>query len=227
MKKLFVLSVLLVVSTILFAQDKDINISLRSSVSMPVGDYQKADVNVGSFANTGVSFSAKAVWFFWKNFGAGIDVSYSVHTVNASKLATQTVLNDPFMEDLVVRSEPFNMISITGGLYYRYKIGNKISVNPGLSGGILIGKTPFQLYEPKYFLVGPDYYKITSSRDQSFAFKAGISLIYDVNSCISLSLDSDYTHSKLSFGYYTSTGYEVRNRNISYFDIGLSLMLKF
>ncbi len=209
-----------------FAGDGKSFVTLKSSVSQPLGDYSKKDLSVGCFTTTGVTFAAEGAWFFSKSFGVGLDVSYSLHPVDAVAVATATVRNNPVLQYAFVRSEPYTMLNLMGGFYYSYNITKKISVMPKLLAGIMFGKTPFQLFETTYFMLGPDYFKITSARDESFALKPGLSINYDLSSCIAIGLNIDYTMSNLSFGFYTGNGFEKRNRKIRYLDVGLGLIIK-
>lgn len=208
-----------------FAGDGKSFFALKSSASVPIGNYSLKNIDKGCFTTTGISFGAEGAWFFWKNIGVGAEVNFSIHPVDAVGLATAKVFDDPFMEDLYVRSDPYNMLTSLIGFYYRINLGDKFFLQPSLKAGVLFGKTPFQLYEPKYFMVGPDYYKVTSSRDSGFAIKPGLAVIYSFNNYIALGLNADFTFSELSFGFSTSNGLEYRDRQISYFDFGLSLII--
>ncbi len=225
MKKLVFILFAVLLCNAVYADDGKSFISLRSGVSLPFGNYSMNSLEIGCFTTTGVSFGADGAWFFWKNLGVGLDVNYSLHTVDAIGLATEMVRVDPFLVDMNVRSEPYTMLTTMSGLYYSFTISNRINVQPRLLGGIIFGSTPYQLFEQTYLFPGPNYYKSTSSRDKSFAFKTGISINYDISSCIGLSINADYTHSDLSFGFYTSNGFEYRNRKISYIDFGLGLVI--
>ncbi len=90
----------------------------------------------------------------------------------------------------------------------------------------MFGKTPFQLYEPTFYMLGPSYFKVTSSRADGFALKAGVSVRYSINSCIAIGLSSDYSYAPMKFGFHTVTGFEYRKKNIVFFDFSLGLIIK-
>ncbi len=226
MRKVILTSFLLSLFITTFAGDGKSFISLRSGVSMPFGDYSRKSLDNGCFTMAGVSFGAEGAWFFWKNLGVGADVNYSLHTVDAIGLATEMVRVDQFLVDMTVRSDPYTMLTTMAGFYYSYNIKQKITIQPKLMAGVIFGKTPFQLFEPTFYLLGPSYYKTTSSRDRSFAFKPGISINYQINNCIALGIHADYTMSNMVFGFYTHDGLEIRKRKIRYLDIGLGLIIK-
>ena len=191
-----------------------------------MGNYASDKLDVGCFTTTGFSAGFEGVWFFYKNIGAGVDFNFSLHPVAASALATATVIDDPFMEDLTIRSDPYNIKTYMAGLLYRFNITDKIKISPKIFGGLMYGRTPFQLYEASYFMIGPHTFKKTESRDHNFALKGGINAIYNINDCIGIGLNIDYTYSKLFFGFETATGQEVSERNISFIDTGLGLIIK-
>lgn len=226
MRKIGVILLFIMFSFQLVAGDGKSFISLRSGVSIPIGDYGSKDLSVGSFTTTGVSFSAEGAWYALNNVGFGASIAYNINPVDAVGLATEVVHNDPFMEDLTVRSDPFTMINVMGGAYYYFNIKDRVSIEPSLLAGVMFGKTPFQLYEPTFFMIGSEYYKVTSSRDYGFAVKPGFRVNYNVSNCISLGLYSEFVYSQLSFGFYTSKGLEYRDRKISYVDMGLNLTIK-
>ncbi len=226
MKKLIIFSLCILFYMNIYASDGKSFVSLRSGVSLPVGDYGSNIIGTGSFTTAGFSFGAEGAWYFWDNVGFGLNVNYSIHPVDAIGLATAVVVNDPFMEDLNLRSDPYTMLTTLGGFYYYVSLSKKITIEPSLMAGVLFGKTPFQLYEPVYFMVGPEYYKVTSSRDYGFAIKPGVRSNYQINDCIALGIYAEFIYSQLSFGFYTSNGLEYRDRKISYLDLGLNLSIK-
>lgn len=217
---------MLFTSSYLFAGDGKANISLKGAASMPVGKYSANNLSNGCFTTTGFSAGVEGSWFFYKNIGAGIDFNFSLHPVDAVALANETVLDDPVMEDLTVRSDPYNIKTYMVGLLYKFELSEKITISPKVYGGLMYGRTPFQLYDASYFMLGPHSFKKTESRDHNWAVKGGFNAIYDINDCIGIGIYFDYTYSKLFFGFQTATGHQVNERNISYMDTGLSLIIK-
>lgn len=199
---------------------------LRSGLSLPVGKYGSTNFDGGSFTYSGMSVGGEGAWFFKDYLGVGADINYSFHTVDVRALGAAMVANDPFLEDVYIRSEPYMLLSLTVGLYSSIDITKRISLQPKLLGGIMFGKTPFQLFEPQYFMIGPEYFKITSSRADGFALKTGVSVRYSFNNCISIGVNSDYSYSPLKFGFHVGNGFEYRKKNISFFDFSFGLVIK-
>ncbi len=226
MKKIIILAFILIMGLDTIAGDGKSFFMLRSGLSLPVGKYGSNNFDGGSFTYAGMSGGAEGAWFFKDYLGVGADINYSFHSVDVAALGRAMIDNDPFLTDIYIRSEPYQMLSLTAGLYSSIDIFNIISVQPKLLGGIMYGKTPFQLFEPEYFMVGPEFFKITSSRASGFAIKAGVSIIYTFNNCIGIAINSDYIYSPLKFGFNTGQGFEYRKKNISFFDFSVGLVIK-
>jgi hypothetical protein len=217
---------LLFYSLNLLAGDGKYYISLKGAASVPMGKYHSNNLSDGCFTTTGFSVGAQGTWFFHKNLGAIIDFNFSLHPVDAPSLATETLLDDQFMLDLTIRTDPYNIKTYMLGIVYRIPIYEKLSVHPKILVGLMYGHTPFQLYDATYVLLGPHSFRVTESRDHNFAFKGGVDLVYDFNDYVGVGLSIDYIYSKLFFGFETATGPEVKERNISYLDTGLKLLLR-
>ena len=86
-------------------------------------------------------------------------------------------------------------------------------------------KTPYQLYKPEYFLVGPEYFEITSSKDRNFAGIIGAGIQIDISPCIALRANGDFQFSKMVFGYNTASGPRYEHRIISYINTTLALII--
>jgi len=211
----------------IFSQN-NFGFSFKGGLSLPTGEYSSNNLDEGAFTMVGLSLGADAFWYFYKNLGVVADFSYSLHSVDAPALATETLYasEDPLLNDLYARSDPYKAISILLGLQYNYKLLNKLSIEPKAFMGVMIASTPFQLFETEYFLLGEDYYKKTSSRDESLAYKFGLNFQYDVSACLGLKLMTDYTFSKMNFAFNNSAGRYFREQNIGFFDIQMGVVYK-
>ena len=224
-KLLFILIIFL--SLHVFAQKGSGFIALSSGLSIPIADYASGDLDKGSFTTLGMNVSVEGAWFLTKHYGVGGQFGYQLHSVNASALATAKVIADPFLSDLTIRSDPFRVLHATAGIYGRWAIGKKFSVTGKLLGGVLWAKTPYQLYKPTYFLTGPDYYEITSSRDHKFFIEPGIGIQYKIASCLALKADTELISRKMQFGFNTWNGLRYDNKQISFINTLVALVILF
>jgi hypothetical protein len=119
------------------------------------------------------------------------------------------------------------MLTTTGGIYFTTNITERISVQSKALIGMSYGKTPFQLYQPTIFMIGPTYYKVTSAGDYGTAYKTGLSFQYQFNSNVAMGINANYTYTKFSFGFYGAQGQiNYYQKRVSYLDLGLGLVVK-
>lgn len=202
--------------------------SIKTAFSLPIGEYASYELDEGAFAYSGLSFGIDGAWFFYQKWGVAADITYSTHSVDAVALATETLHAsiDPFLNNLYVRSDPYKVLAMNLGLVYDYHIWEKFSIEPKFLAGLMIAYTPFQLYETEYFLLPDNYFKKTTSRDESFSIKTGLSFKYDISNCLMLKASGEYSYSKMQFGFTKSSGMVYEELKINYLDLGLGIVYK-
>lgn len=224
MRKTF-LFLLIFISLHAFSQDKNSFISLQGGASFPVGNYASTNLDYGSFTTTGINLGIEGAWFFLPYLGVGGQAAINYHPVDVSTLGWEKVQADPFLDDVTIRSESYQVATGTIGLYGKWKFWNNLSATGKLLGGVMWGKSPYQLYKPTYFLVEPKWYEITSATDLSAAFVGGLGLRYDISGCIGLKVDADYTYAQMVYGFRTATGTRYDYRDITYINLTLGLVV--
>ncbi|MEZ5198225.1 MAG: hypothetical protein R2764_18100 [Bacteroidales bacterium] len=200
LKSLLIVIPLIVGTIWLQAREKPSFIGIRSGVSVPIGKYHATTFDKGSFALAGFNVSAEGAWFFKPKFGVGASVGFNMHPVDVYRLGWESVQDDPFLMDVTIRSDPYQVFTAMAGLYTQLPIKGKISFTGKLLGGLLYGKTPYQLFKPVFFMTGPAYYEKTSSRDYKFSWQAGIGFRYDISPVLGLYWILILITIKLSFG---------------------------
>lgn len=202
--------------------------TVKTAYSLPLGEYASYELDGGAFAYTGLSLGVDGAWYFHKNIGIGADLSYSLHSVDAVALATETLYasEDPFLNDLYVRSDPYKVLSMNLGLVYNFHITDKLSLEPRFLVGLMMAWTPFQLYEAEYYLLPDDYFKKTTSRDENFSIKTGLAVKYDLSPCLMIKVAGEYSYGKMNFGFTNSSGPYIQELKISYLDMGMGIVYK-
>ncbi len=205
------------------AQTNPSFIGIRSGASFPFGKYHAVTLDGGSFATTGYNVTAEGAWFFHKYLGVGGAFGWNEHPVNVGLLGYEKVINDPFMSDVYIRSEPYQVATTMIGLYTQLHLFSKFQFTGKILGGYLWAKTPWQLYKPVYFATGPDFYEITSARDWKFTGTAGIGIRYNISPCFGIVLDSDIVYDKLTFNFNYYGGVREDKRTIAIINTTLGL----
>lgn len=209
-KGLFVLSGLIMCFVSSYSQSSPSFVAIRSGLSIPVGKYYAKTLDGGSFALPGLNVTAEGAWFFHPNFGIGAAVGMNFNPVDVGNLGYEKVQADPFLEDTYIRSEPYNVGTAMGGMYVQYPLSPDWSLTAKALAGLLYVKTPYQVAEPEYFQVGPQYEVITSAKDYKFSWQAGFGVRYEITPCYALVFDTDFMYDKASFTFSTNGGTSTR-----------------
>ncbi len=227
MKNRMIFLLMIFLSLQSFAQHSNSFISLRNGISVPLKPYSSHNLGKGSFTTLGINVSMDGAWFFTDHFGIGGQIGLNLHPVDVSALARAKVNADPFLSDLIIRSDPFRVINAALGIYTRWNIGKNFSVNAKLLGGILWVNTAYQLYKPTYFLAGPAYYEITTAKDHKFILEPGIGLEYKISSCFAVKAEAELLSRTMQFGFNTWEGIRYDRKRISFINtvIGFAISL--
>ena len=225
MRHLFVSLFLILLSVSAFSQNKYSYVGLKGGLSIPVGPYKAKDLETGCFTELGFTVSVEGAWYFKNYLGVGGQFGLNFHPVDVRSLGWEKVINDPFLNDLTIRSDPYQIITGAVGLFSRWDFWKVLSLHGKLMGGLMWAKTPYQLYKPEYFLVGPEYFEITSSKDRNFMGIAGAGIQVEVSPCIAFRAEAELQYSEMVFGFNTALGPRYEYRTISYINTSLVLII--
>lgn len=227
MKKIFISIVFLFVAIITTAQQKPSFVSLQVGTSFPVAKFHGKEFPDGGFALAGLCTSIEGAWFFRSWLGVGASAGVNMHPVDVGDLGYETVQENPFITDLIIRSDPYLALSLYTGLFFQFPLVQKLSVTAKALGGIIYTQTPYQLYKAEYYLIGENWYEITSAGDYEGSFLAGAGLRYDLNDCLGFSLQGDFTYNVMDFNFIQSDG-SVRTdeKVVSFVNLSAGLVIK-
>lgn len=202
-------------------------IGLKTGVSVPVGQFGGHDLVKGSFTQAGFQGAMEGAWFFKPWIGAGLHGFAALHPIDVGTLGYEKVIADPFMDDVTIRSEPFRTFGGYAGLFFHVLLVKNLSVTGKALGGMIYAKTPYQLYKAEYYLVGEQWFEITSAADYEASFLAGVGIRYDINKSTAFCLDTEFTWNKADFEFIT-TGNDIRieEKDISFLNIGVGVIWK-
>ncbi len=200
-------------------------VSLNGGLSVPVLKFASNNPEDGSFANPGVSFGGEAVWYFRPHWGVGIEANVNNNPLDVSALTQEKLNEDPFLEELSIRAESFRTTTVTAGVYGKYPLNSRFSLGGKIMAGWIRCETAYQLYRTQYYQVGPTYYEITSSRDDAFLVVPGVGITYLFPRGIGFKLEGEYVSKQMAFPFQTSQGLVNKERQVSYFQVMLGLVI--
>lgn len=206
MKKFFILFLCILLVSAISAQEKSSFIGLQLGPSIPVGGFHEKQLPDGGFALTGLSTELEGAWFFMPWLGAGATACLNLHPVDAGALGDEKLGENEFLTSLIIRSDPYFSAALYPGLYFRVPIAPKFFVTAKAAGGMIYSQTPYQLYKAEYYLIGKNWYEVTSAGDFDWSFLAGAGLRYDLNDLIGFTFQGDFTYNVMDFTFLTSGG---------------------
>jgi hypothetical protein len=150
-----------------------------------------------------------------------------LHPVDAGALGSAKLADNPYMNSLIIRSDPYLSLSLYAGLFFRFPLNKRIAFTAKAEGGMMYAQTPYQLYKAEYYMVGKNWYEVTSAGDYEASFLAGAGLRYDLNDCIGFSLHADFTYNEMDFDFITSGGI-IRTDEIvmSFINLGGGIIIR-
>lgn len=226
MNRLLLISIVSLLYFNVTAQPVKVEFALNSGLSVPLFEYSQKNLDKGCFTMAGFYAGGELRTQIKKGFGAFIQGGIDLNPVDVSSLGYEKVQADPFLIDVYVRSEPYQVINLLGGASYQYPLTEKIKLECQIGAGTFFSKTPYQFYKPEYFPIGPAYFEITSSNDVSFAYGAGLKAIYEPNPWYQLALSANLKRSKAEFDFYSGGRIRTDVRQISMLGVYLNLILK-
>jgi opacity protein-like surface antigen len=228
MKKLLSTLFILLLANVISAQQNFSFISLQAGPSFPLGKFQGKELPDGGFALTGFGASMEGAWFFKPWLGIGASAGANLHPVDVGGLGYEKMRENPFLKDLIIRSDPYGSFSLYAGFFFHFPLTDKLSLTAKALGGIIYVQTPYQLYKAEYELLGKNWYDITSAGDFDGSFLAGAGLRYDLNDCIGLNLQSDFTYNEMDFTFgLPGGGTRVEEKIVAFVNLAAGVVVKF
>jgi hypothetical protein len=221
---LFIL-LLLIQHLLLLSQPLQVQLCIQSGVSVPFSDFAATNLDEGSFTLPGFTGSVEAKLVRNNKWVGFVQGGIQFNPIDVGYLGYEKVQADPFLEDLYIRSDPFQVIHLLAGPGYQTRVGKSFLIEGALLAGVFFSSTPYQLYKPTYFLLGEKYYEITPSKDISFAYGANLSIIYEVTPCYQIGISNQFMQSNASFDFLSGQTIRTDVRNISLWNISFSLII--
>ncbi len=210
----------------IIAQEKESFAGISAGFAIPYGNFSAAVLPGGSFAITGLAVNAEGAWFLTPKFGIGASVGFHMNPIWTEAQEWVRIQSDPFLYYLSIRSEPFTTVTAMAGGYTKLPIWRNFSFTGKLLGGLLYGRTPYQLHKSKYIFLGPSYYEITPAKDWKFSWQAGAGIQYDISPCVGLLLEGVIMYDKLSFDFRTADGIRTDIHTIALINTSLGVRIK-
>lgn len=203
------------------------NVRINAGPALALGQLASQEYNTGGYALSGFSAIAEGIWYFRPTLGVGVAVSTTSFPFADGAYAHDMVNSDPFMETLYLKSDAYQVRTLTAGVYYRKHITGKFSATGKLAAGLIWARTPDHLYGASYYTVPNLAFKVTPSRSTKATFQPGLAINYQLFEQVGLSLNAGYNIAVPAFGFQTSTDSYVKKLTFSYLNTMIGIDFKF
>ncbi len=205
MTKALLILLLLASTRVVNAQDNQAKISLSIGYSLPMGEFASHDFGYGGYALLGKTIGLQGSYFFSKNIGIGADVSMKDFRFASGYFLLDYIAAEPAFSSLDMLSTSYKVKSFFVGPYYKLSLTNRLSANYKVLGGIVISRTPDQLFTAEAFSVGKTYFWKTSARSISPAFLSGIDLNYKIFEHVEVGVQFDFSYTRAKYTFIRGT----------------------
>ncbi len=200
--------VFVLLSSSAFSQKGSSFIGLSGGVSIPTGNWGKADyiVSIQGYQNDPAGFAAiggivqlNGAYFFSKHIGVGGLISYGTYkTKNLDTLSGG--YRESFDVDQVITSaNSYEILNVLPGLYFNFPVDKNLSITARTLAGITSAKTPQYAVSVKDGGVEDGTFYQESAFKTAFAFNVGAGVSYDIFKQLFVDLRADYFYSKPDF----------------------------
>lgn len=215
MRYCFFTLLIISLSVSVYSQKLNSFLTLQAGMSVPLFDFASTNLDKGSFALSGFSGSGEFEVKLSNHLGAFLQSGVQLNPIDVGTLGYEKIQADPFLQDVYIRSDPFKYIHLLAGPEYYYQLTNSLILSGQIGAGVMASFTPYQLYKPEYFMTGPPFFEITTARDVSFAYGAGLHLTYKIKSCYSIGVYTQFIGSQAAYEFWTGSRTRIDKRYIS------------
>lgn len=195
-----------------------------AGLSQPMFDYASPSLSKGCFTQSGLQLETVASMNVFRQWWWDVRFVAQMHPVDVERLGYERVIDDPFLVDTYIRSEPYRHLGLLTGPGFMFDNGHWWYAQASLMAGLMQSKTPYQLHKPTYFMTGPEYFEISSATDYAIAYGGELAAGWKVTPCYHLRLSASFLHTEMNFRFLTSGGIRTDNRRISTLNLSAGLV---
>lgn len=199
-----IIAIILILSSIAcktIAQTNKYNVTMRVGYALPMGEFASHDFGYGGYALLGKTIGIEGIYYLTDKIGVGADISYKEFRFASGYFLLDYITSEPAFSSLNMLSTNYTVKSFYGGGYYRINVTDRFSANCKLMGGVVISRTPDQLFTGEAFSVGKTYFWKTSARSVSPAVLSGINLSYRLFEHIDAGIQFDFSYTRAKYTF--------------------------
>ncbi len=204
-------------------------IGLLGGLSMPMGNFKNVryyDTTSG-FAGKGSTFGIEGAYFFSKYVGFGGMMSYT--SFNVSTLGLDSISRGyqlDFFSDQTSTTinSPYKIWTLMPGIYLRYPLSDKLSINGKVLAGLTIATTPNIEVDVWDGGVDDGIFRQLPCTTTALGVVGGLGVSYNICKNIAVNLQGNYFYSKPDFFLENSNRQVKAGRLINEYNQPLTFM---
>lgn len=204
MKKLLLVSLILVIFTTAYAQrEKTGMFKLRGGLSVPIGSFGKNTglLDYSRFVKTGSNYGIEAVYFFNENIGFGGLLSYSIFKIDNEGMAGAVINSNINYDAAFTKVNPFKTIVGAVGFYFDFPATDFLAFTMKMMIGMHIVQKPEGIVTVEDKTGSQIKFEETANFDSQFALYNGAGIRINPYDNWNITIELEYIGSKLEFEY--------------------------
>lgn len=226
-KILAIASVILLSLQASFAQEKLFFGTVKSGAALPMGEMASHKLGTGGYALLGPGYSIQTGYFFYKNLGFIVDISFKNFPFASGFYLEDYIESEPFFTHVDMLSTNYKVRTFMAGMLYKAHIYKKLSSDFKLMGGLFSARTPDQFYVVNAYDAGTLYFWKTTALSRKPGVMAGASLRYDLYEMVTLSLNGTFSYTRSAFTFTRDTGGYTDLLHMPIFSLEPGITVKF
>jgi opacity protein-like surface antigen len=234
MRKIKTVSTLIILAFLglpVFAQKGSGFIGINGGISIPTGNWARANYVVNTqayqndpsgFASVGGIVALDGAYFFSKHIGIGALISYATYKTKDLDTLSGGYQESFDVDQVTTTANSYKIWNFLPGLYFKFPAGKKLSVTGRALAGITYASTPQYSVDVEDGGVDDGTFYQKSANKTSFAFAAGAGLSYPLMKCFAINLHGDYFYSKPDFTIENSARENAAGRLVTNYNEPLS-----
>jgi opacity protein-like surface antigen len=215
----------------IFAQKGTGFIGISGGVSIPSGNWARANYVVNTqayqndpsgFASVGGIVALDGAYFFSKHIGIGAMINYATYKTRDLDTLSGGYRESFDVDQVTTTANSYKIWNFLPGLYFKFPAGKKLSVTAKALAGITHATTPQYSVDVEDGGVDDGTFYQKSATKTSFAFAAGAGLSYPVTKCFAINLLGDYFYSRPDFTIENSARENAAGRLVTNYNQPLS-----
>ncbi|HSZ34592.1 MAG TPA: outer membrane beta-barrel protein [Puia sp.] len=225
--KIFLGSIMILCSLFSFAQKGTSFIGVSGGISLPTGNWAKANYIVSTtgyvsdpsgFAASGIAGELNGAYFFSPYFGIGGLINYATYKTKDINTLSAGYRESFDVDQVTTTAGSYKIENFLAGIYFNYPVAKRLSLTARALAGIAHATTPLYTVDVEDGGIDDGTFEQKSASKTAFAFDIGAGLSYPIINTIAINLRADYFYAKPDFSIENTQRQNAAGRYVTEYD---------